>query len=144
MRTMMLCTALLGLGLVACAADTENGQLGGRTVSKEMCPTGCSSTVEQALATNDVWDKIDDGVYVTHDDERIDDPCALLPSTGLCSQACNPDVMVRMLPAGQCMDISCNLSDRGVIVAGGCATQGVDRARGAETVDQAAPTSAQR
>lgn len=42
-------TAAMGLVLLACATEPENPTLGGPSVQKELCPTGCPEDVDAVL-----------------------------------------------------------------------------------------------
>ena len=123
-------TLALCLIATACSTDYNYERLGGRSVGKDLCPTGCSSEVDKLLALPMHWEQLADKVYVSGDDapdgaggQILDDPCALLPQVAgdLCSFACDPDMLVAQIPKGQCVDIHCALPDGRVVVAGGCA-----------------------
>lgn len=120
MRTSILLAALC-LTFAACATDTETtGSLPGPTVSKTLCPTGCSSDIEDTLG-QDQWIQVADGAYLQERDlELADDPCAYLPADGVCANACTPEVLTAEIPAGTCAAFRCSLTNGGVLIAGGC------------------------
>ena len=65
---------------------------------------------------------IDPHFYVTGGDDMkaYDDPCALLPTEGMCAFACDPEELAKHIPAGSCLDIKCELPDGREIFAGTC------------------------
>jgi len=60
--------------------------------------------------------------YVTGGDEMkaYDDPCAMLPTEGMCAYACDPEELAKHIPAGSCVDIKCELPDGREVFAGTC------------------------
>ena len=117
----MLCL----LGSAACATDAYDGaQIGGRSVEKELCPTGCSDEVTRALASSEFFDEIGGNAFVTSPPTQIgfDDACNMLPSKGLCSLACDTAELGRRIPSG-CITIACGLDDGRTVVAGACSNQ---------------------
>lgn len=124
MRSMLSAAvpAALGLVLLACTAEVENPTLGGPSVQKELCPTGCPEAVDEVLGQRGPWEQYGRGVFVRRGDHRDTetDPCSLLPDDGPCSMACDPDKLASTLPSGKCTTLRCDLPDGSVIVAGAC------------------------
>src|SRR5687768_8041738 len=90
--TPMLKIAIAVCLIGACSYEYEYERLGGKSVQKELCPTGCNSEVEEALATALEWEQLDDKVFVNADDSKVfDDPCAMLPTEGVCAYVCDPE-----------------------------------------------------
>ena len=53
--------------------------------------------------------------------EYASDACAMLPSDGACSLACDQDALFdRYIPKGACVEFLCDLSDGRVLRIGGC------------------------
>ena len=112
----------LGLcGLAACAqTEYQGGHVGGRSVAKELCPTGCPDHIATTLAAETTWERLDDLVFVSTDKEAFDDPCALLPAEGVCAYACDPVELAKHIPPGTCSTFRCALRDGRELLAGGC------------------------
>ncbi len=122
----MLSRLTFALCLLATACTTSSGgeRVDGAKVQSEVCATGCSAGVEQALASPTTrWEQLDDQVFVSSDDASIEvDACTLLPTEGMCAYACDPDEFKKHIPAGSCLDVRCELRDGRQIVVGACAT----------------------
>jgi len=108
----------------ACTSDGYDGaRLGGRSLEKELCPTGCSDDTSRALATSREWDQVGEKSYVNIVGEiALDNACDLLPKSGLCASACDIGELGKQVPKG-CIDISCELGSGYVIVASACAPE---------------------
>jgi hypothetical protein len=118
MYKLMFAVCLFG----ACTMETASERLDGKTVEDELCATGCSAEVEEALATPRKWEEVGDKLFVSTDDQKLfDDPCAQLPAEGICAFVCDPDELIKHIPAGTCLDVRCELRDGREILAGACA-----------------------
>lgn len=105
-----------------CATDDYDGaRQGGRSLEKELCPTGCDDDVERALSSGEFTD-LGNGAYVTAGPQEIDfaPACDRLPTTGLCAAACSPDLLGRVIPTGSCTTISCSLDDGRTLLTRAC------------------------
>jgi hypothetical protein len=120
MRTSLALT----LCLFAACAETEyrGAHVGGRSVQKELCPTGCNPDIANTLASWTQWERLDDLVFVSEEAGLYDDPCAQLPAEGLCAYACDPVELAKHIEPGSCVTMRCELRDGREILAGGCAT----------------------
>ena len=110
----------------ACATDDyQGGRLGGRTVEKELCPTGCNDEVSRALASSEFWDEVAGNAYVSSPPSEIafEPACSVVPNKGLCAFACDTNELAKHIPSGSCIAISCGLDDGRIVVAGACANQ---------------------
>ena len=106
----------------ACATDDYDGaRQGGRSLEKELCPTGCDDDVERALSTGEFED-LGGGTYVTAGPSEIafEPACTQLPRTGPCSAACDPGRIGRLIPTGSCTTITCDLDDGRTLLTRAC------------------------
>ena len=106
----------------ACATDDYDGaRQGGRSLEKELCPTGCSDDIERGLASSEFED-VGGGAYVSAGAQEIEfaPACTQLPSTGLCSAACDPDRLGKLIPTGTCTTIACGLNDGRTLFTRAC------------------------
>lgn len=109
----------------ACASEVSDGRLGGRSLQKEVCPTGCSDDVSRALAANELWEQVGDGssyVNVPPDELAFDDACTQLPTRGPCASACDAQALQQYAPVSGCFHVRCDLKDGRIIVAGACSS----------------------
>ena len=109
----------------ACATDDYDGaRQGGRSLEKELCPTGCSDDVDRALGSGEFED-LGNGAYVTAGPSGIafQPACTQLPSTGACAVACNQDALGGLIPRGSCSTIACDLDDGRTLLARACGYQ---------------------
>jgi len=116
-------TLALCLLATACTDDYVNGRLGGKSLEKELCPTGCSGDVSRLLATGGEFDKVGENTFasVVGDEREFRDVCDVLPTDGLCANACDRDVLARQVPAGTCVAFACALTDGRDLLVGACA-----------------------
>ena len=119
----MRSSIILAVALFAGCAETEyrGAHVGGKSVQKALCPTGCSDEVERMLATGGRFEQVQDGVFVSVGQIAADDVCNLLPEDGICADACDPDALKKYASPGSCIDFKCVLRDGREIVAGACA-----------------------
>ena len=107
----------------ACATDDyDGGRQGGRSLQKELCPTGCTDDVSRALATSDWWEDVGGNAYVSSPPGEIafEPACKIVPNEGLCAFACNTEALAKNIAAGTCTTIACGLSDGRTLVASAC------------------------
>jgi hypothetical protein len=114
----------------ACADDAYDGaRVGGRTVEKEVCPTGCNDDVARAIATSEFFNQVSFNAFVTGPPQTLasaNDACNMLPADGLCPYACERDEIAARIALGSCVNFTCALADGRTIVAGACANDWVD------------------
>ena len=106
----------------ACATDDYDGaRQGGRSLEKELCPTGCDDDISRALSSGEFTD-LGNGAYVTGGPQEIGfaPACTQLPSTGVCSAACSPDTIGKLIPTGSCTTIACGLNDGRTLFTRAC------------------------
>lgn len=97
----------------------ENGRLGGKSLQKELCPTGCSDDVSRYLAGTDVEaEPLGDGRFVIGGAAEV---CNALPSNGLCALACDAVELQKHVGAGTCINFRCALTDGRDLLVGQCA-----------------------
>jgi hypothetical protein len=122
MRNSMMLAAFISLSLAACATDdqTPDGTtLPGPTVSKTICPHGCSRDI-QSLLDDGQWIPTGDGAFLkAHSNVQGVSACNSLPLTGQCAYACDQQGFVETLPLGTCAAIACKVDSYDVVV-GGC------------------------
>ena len=123
MRTPMMFAALMSLSLAACATNdlpTDGDALPGPTVSKTICPHGCSRDV-QVILDNGEWFPTGQGSFVnSRSSIQGETACNALPQTGACAYACDQLGFVESLPIGTCAAIACKIEGGGDLVVGGC------------------------
>ena len=119
----MRSSIILALALFAGCAETEytGAQVGGKSVQKALCPTGCSDEVERVLGSGEQFEPIDDNLFSTVGELGAANVCDVLPAGGICADVCDLDALKRHAPAGSCIDFTCTLDDGRQIVGGVCA-----------------------
>ena len=104
MRNLLVAlTVLLSTASIGCLADVAE------TVELDSALTAPASAMNHAVEKRELLD------------EAPADLCAVLPESGPCALACDPDALVdRFVPQGTCVTFRCELTTGEVFQTGGC------------------------
>ena len=114
--------ALCLFGTACATEDYDGARVGGRSLEKSLCPTGCSDDVTRALGSSEWFDELGGNAFVSSPPSSIafEPACDLVPNKGLCAFACDANELAKHVLSG-CITIACGLDDGRTIVTGACA-----------------------